>query len=66
MINFKYFQQRMIGYLNNPESTAETIIDDWVHTGDVGHYDNNGYFRIVDRTKELIKVKALQVIMFDF
>nr|XP_027211375.1 4-coumarate--CoA ligase-like [Penaeus vannamei] len=52
----------MKGYFQNPTATAETIdADGWLHTGDVGHYDERGFFKIVDRTKELIKVKGLQV-----
>ena len=52
----------MKGYLNNPEATAATKdADGWVRTGDIGHYDEEGYFYIVDRLKELIKVKGLQV-----
>jgi long-chain acyl-CoA synthetase len=43
-----------MGYLNNPEKTAETIIDGWLHTGDVGAEDNQGWFRITDRMKDII------------
>ena len=52
----------MRGYLNRPEDTAESIDrDGWYHTGDVGYVDDEDWFYIVDRTKELIKYKGLQV-----
>ena len=52
----------MKGYFQNPEATAQTIDGDgWLHTGDIGHIDADGDFWIVDRVKELIKYKGLQV-----
>lgn len=52
----------MAGYHNNPEATAETIDSDgWLHTGDIVVYQEDGFFSIVDRIKELIKCKGLQV-----
>jgi acyl-CoA synthetase (AMP-forming)/AMP-acid ligase II len=54
--------QVMKGYLNNPEETAATVDEDgWLHTGDVAVVDEDGYFKIVDRLKELIKYKGYQV-----
>jgi long-chain acyl-CoA synthetase len=44
----------MIGYLNKPEATVETIKDDWLHTGDMGHMDETGYVYISGRKKEMI------------
>jgi len=53
--------QVMKGYFENEKATADTLIDGWLHTGDIGHFDEDGHIIIVDRFKELIKVKGLQV-----
>ncbi len=45
-----------LGYLNNAKATADTFVNGWLHTGDVGIVDKDGQFYIVDRIKELIKV----------
>jgi acyl-CoA synthetase (AMP-forming)/AMP-acid ligase II/NAD(P)-dependent dehydrogenase (short-subunit alcohol dehydrogenase family) len=52
----------MSGYLGNPEATAATIdAGGWVHTGDIVSFDADGWFRVTDRIKELIKYKGYQV-----
>jgi acyl-CoA synthetase (AMP-forming)/AMP-acid ligase II len=54
--------QVMKGYLNRPDATAAMIDPEgWLHTGDVGYADAEGCFFIVDRVKELIKYKGLQI-----
>jgi acyl-CoA synthetase (AMP-forming)/AMP-acid ligase II len=54
--------QVMQGYLGDEEATANTLdADGWLHTGDIGHADEDGWFYLVDRLKELIKVKGFQV-----
>lgn len=44
----------MAGYRNRPEQTADTVVDGWLHTGDIATIDDDGYVTIVDRKKELI------------
>ncbi len=44
----------MRGYLNRPEETAKAIVDGWLHTGDVGRFDEDGYLVLVDRAKDMI------------
>ncbi|MBE1283776.1 MAG: AMP-binding protein [Rhodobacteraceae bacterium] len=54
--------QVMKGYLKRPDATAECITTEgWFRTGDIGHYDDEGYLYITDRLKELIKYKGFQV-----
>lgn len=59
--------QVMKGYYNNPQATRETFTSDgWLRTGDLAYYDNEQYFYIVDRLKELIKYKGYQVCICSF
>lgn len=51
---------RMAGYLPDDE-TASAFVDGWYRTGDIGHLDADGWLRITDRSKEMIKVRGFQV-----
>ncbi|ATZ73912.1 long-chain-fatty-acid--CoA ligase FadD [Idiomarina sp. X4] len=53
--------QVMVGYLNRPEDTAESIKDGWFATGDMATVDERGYFKIVDRKKDMILVSGFNV-----
>ena len=46
----------MIGYLDDPEQTAEAVVDGWLHTGDIGVMNERGYLRITDRLKDMFIV----------
>ena len=51
----------MLGYSNNAQANQETFSAGWLRTGDLGYYDQDGFIFVVDRIKELIKVKGMQV-----
>jgi long-chain acyl-CoA synthetase len=53
--------QVMLGYWNRPEETALAIRNGWLHTGDVAVMEPDGYFKIVDRLKEMINVSGFNV-----
>ncbi len=48
----------MMGYYKRPDLTAETIIDGWLHTGDIGVFEDSKYLKITDRKKELFKTSG--------
>lgn len=48
----------MVGYYKRPDLTAETIIDGWLHTGDIGIFEDNKFLKITDRKKELFKTSG--------
>jgi long-chain acyl-CoA synthetase len=53
--------QVMLGYWQRPEETAKMIRDGWLHTGDIGIYTEDGFFKIVDRKKNMILVSGFNV-----
>ena len=57
----KFTFKVMKGYWNNQKATKDTLKGDWLHTGDIGYYNDKGFFFITGRMKELIKVKGFQV-----
>lgn len=53
--------QVMKGYWNNPAETAQTVRDGWLHTGDIARMDEDGYFYIEDRKKDMVNIRGLKV-----
>jgi long-chain acyl-CoA synthetase len=51
----------MAGYWNQPQATAEALRDGWLHSGDIGRMDDQGYVYIVDRVKDMINVSGFKV-----
>lgn len=51
----------MKGYLGKPEESAETLRGGWLHSGDIGYRDGDGYFYVVDRVKDMINVAGFKV-----
>ena len=51
----------MKGYYNKPDETAKTVKDGWLYTGDIAIMEPDGYFRIVDRKKDMILVSGFNV-----
>jgi long-chain acyl-CoA synthetase len=57
--------QVMQGYWNNPEKTRQTLVDGWLHTGDLAYMDENGCFYIAGRQSDMIKYKGYKVLPDD-
>lgn len=46
-----------IGYYNNPQATAETLIDGWLHSGDAGYFDEDGHLIVIDRARDVMTLR---------
>jgi long-chain acyl-CoA synthetase len=55
----------MQGYLNRPEDTVKTVVDGWLHTGDIASIGASGHIRIIDRKKDLIIVDGLNIYPYE-
>lgn len=53
--------QVMAGYWNKPEETSQCLVDGWMHSGDIGFQDENGWFYVVDRSKDMINASGFKV-----
>jgi len=53
-----------IGYYKNPEATAETLEDGWVHSGDAGYLDDNGHLKIIDRARDVSRLADAEQTLF--
>jgi len=51
----------MQGYWNRPNETASIFLDGWMHTGDIGKMDEEGYFYVIDRSKDMIKASGFNI-----
>lgn len=51
----------MKGYFRNPEATAQSVRNGWLHSGDIGYRDQDGYYYVVDRVKDMINVSGFKV-----